>query len=272
MKRSTERILTTHAGSLPAPPELDPKAGDYEAQLREHVRAIVRRQVETGLDIINDGELSKGHWLAYLDARLGGFESRPLTASDPPPVLFRGKDREDFPGFYEEATRQGTLFYSSGYQQISPSQAGIRAVCASPVRYVGQKYVQRDAGNLRAALDVLSAQPEEAFLAVAAVASIEPYRFFEAANARHEHEYHVWENVKLPPDSILIPGVVSHATNIVEHPELVSERIQRFVRIAGTENVIAGTDCGFGGRIHPELAWAKLRALAEGARLATVRQ
>ena len=94
---------------------------------------------------------------------------------------------------------------------------------------------------------------------------------FEAANARHEHEYHVWENVKLPPETILIPGVISHATNIIEHPELVSERIQRFVRIAGKENVIAGTDCGFGGRIHPELAWAKLGALVEGSRLASGR-
>ena len=166
--------MTTHVGSLPAPPELDSKAGNYEAELREQVGAIVRRQVETGLDIINDGELSKGHWLAYLDARLGGFESRPVAPSDPRPVLLQGKDREDFPGFYEEATRQGTLFYSSGYQQISPSHAATRAVCTSPVGYVGQKYVKRDAENLRAALDASSARPEEAFLAVAAVASIEP--------------------------------------------------------------------------------------------------
>ena len=91
----------------------------------------------------------------------------------------------------------------------------------------------------------------------------------EAANARHEHEWHVWEHVKLPAGKILIPGVVSHATNVVEHPELVAERILRFANLIGRENVIAGTDCGLGGRIHHQLVWAKLKALSEGARLAT---
>ena len=91
----------------------------------------------------------------------------------------------------------------------------------------------------------------------------------EAANARHEHEWRLWENVKLPPGKILIPGVVSHATNVVEHPELVSERIVRFANLVGRENVIAGTDCGLGGRVHTEIAWAKLGALAEGAKIAS---
>jgi len=92
---------------------------------------------------------------------------------------------------------------------------------------------------------------------------------FEAANARHEHEYHVWETVKLPEGKILAPGVVSHATALIEHPELVAERIQRFTRIVGSENVIASTDCGLGLRCHPQIAWAKLKALADGARIAT---
>lgn len=92
---------------------------------------------------------------------------------------------------------------------------------------------------------------------------------FEAANARHEHEYHVWEDVTLPEGKVLIPGVVSHATNVVEHPELVAERIRRFAERVGAENVLAGTDCGLGGRVHPQIAWAKLRALVEGAELAT---
>jgi 5-methyltetrahydropteroyltriglutamate--homocysteine methyltransferase len=87
----------------------------------------------------------------------------------------------------------------------------------------------------------------------------------EAANARHEHEYAVWEHVKLPENKILIPGVISHATDGIEHPELVAQRIRRFVRVIGAENVIAGVDCGFGGRTHPQIAWAKLKALAEGA-------
>jgi 5-methyltetrahydropteroyltriglutamate--homocysteine methyltransferase len=92
---------------------------------------------------------------------------------------------------------------------------------------------------------------------------------FEAGNVRHEHEWKVWREVKLPPDRILIPGVVSHATNVVEHPELVADRIVRFAQVVGRERVIAGTDCGLGGRVHPDIAWAKLAALAEGAALAS---
>jgi len=91
----------------------------------------------------------------------------------------------------------------------------------------------------------------------------------EAANARHEHEYIVWDDVELPEGKILIPGVVAHATDLIEHPELVSQRIQRFAERVGRENVIAGTDCGFGGRSHPQIAWAKLKALTEGAELAS---
>lgn len=91
----------------------------------------------------------------------------------------------------------------------------------------------------------------------------------EAGNARHEHEWKVWKHVKLPDGKLLIPGVVSHATNIVEHPELVADRIVRLAQIVGRENVIAGTDCGLGGRIHPQLAWAKLTALSQGAKLAS---
>lgn len=92
---------------------------------------------------------------------------------------------------------------------------------------------------------------------------------FEAGNVRHEHEWRVWRDTRLPDGKILIPGVVSHATNVVEHPRLVADRIVRFAQIVGRENVIAGTDCGLGGRIHPQVAWAKLAALGEGATLAT---
>ncbi len=91
----------------------------------------------------------------------------------------------------------------------------------------------------------------------------------EGANARHEHEVAVWDQVKLPAGKILIPGVVTHSTDVVEHPELVSQRLQRYARRVGKENLIAGTDCGFGGRSHPQIAWAKLRALVEGAALAS---
>jgi 5-methyltetrahydropteroyltriglutamate--homocysteine methyltransferase len=96
----------------------------------------------------------------------------------------------------------------------------------------------------------------------------------EGANPRHEHEWRVWESAKLPADRLLIPGVISHATNVVEHPELVAERIVRLARLVGRENVLAGTDCGFAQgpfhrRVHPSIVWAKLRALVEGAKLAS---
>ncbi len=91
----------------------------------------------------------------------------------------------------------------------------------------------------------------------------------EAGNVRHEHEWKVWRDTKLPDGKVLIPGVVSHATNVLEHPELVADRIVRLAKLVGRENVIASTDCGLGGRVHPQIAWAKLIALAEGARLAT---
>jgi 5-methyltetrahydropteroyltriglutamate--homocysteine methyltransferase len=96
----------------------------------------------------------------------------------------------------------------------------------------------------------------------------------ELANPRHEHEWRLWEHLKLPKDTVLIPGVISHATNIVEHPELVAERIVRLARLVGRENVIASTDCGFAqvtyfARVHPQIMWAKLESLVEGARLAS---
>jgi len=92
---------------------------------------------------------------------------------------------------------------------------------------------------------------------------------FEAANVRHEHEWRVWQDVKLADGKLILPGIVSHATNVVEHPELVAERILRFANLVGKERVIASTDCGLGGRVHSQIAWAKLEALAQGAARAT---
>ena len=94
---------------------------------------------------------------------------------------------------------------------------------------------------------------------------------FEAANARHEHEWRVWEDVSLPDGKVILPGIVTHSTNVVEHPELVAERIGRFAGLVGAENVIASTDCGLGGRIHPQIAWAKLESLVRGAAIASGR-
>jgi 5-methyltetrahydropteroyltriglutamate--homocysteine methyltransferase len=98
----------------------------------------------------------------------------------------------------------------------------------------------------------------------------------EAANPRHEHEYHVWEGKKLPEGKSLMPGVIAHTTNVVEHPELVAERITNYANIVGRENVIAGVDCGFAqgwdlARVHESIQWEKLRTLAEGARIASQR-
>ena len=98
---------------------------------------------------------------------------------------------------------------------------------------------------------------------------------FEAANARHEHEYHLWETVKLPPGKVLIPGVITHSSNIVEHPEWIAERLVRFARLVGRENVVAGADCGFSSQatyrpeVHPTVIWAKFEALRDGARIAS---
>jgi 5-methyltetrahydropteroyltriglutamate--homocysteine methyltransferase len=97
------------------------------------------------------------------------------------------------------------------------------------------------------------------------------YYSFEAANARHEHEWKIWKEVKLPAGKKILPGVVTHSTNLIEHPELVADRICRCAEAVGPDSVIASTDCGLGGRVHPQIAWAKLKALSEGAELASKR-
>jgi 5-methyltetrahydropteroyltriglutamate--homocysteine methyltransferase len=94
---------------------------------------------------------------------------------------------------------------------------------------------------------------------------------FEAANVRHEHEWKIWRDVKLPAGKVILPGVVSHSTNVIEHPELVADRIARYAEAVGRENVVASTDCGLGGRVHPLIAWAKLDTLVKGAALASQR-
>jgi 5-methyltetrahydropteroyltriglutamate--homocysteine methyltransferase len=94
---------------------------------------------------------------------------------------------------------------------------------------------------------------------------------FEAANPRHEHEWKLWKEVKLPDGKVIMPGVVTHSTNLIEHPEVVADRIMRFVDVLGPEKVVASTDCGLGGRVHPQVAWAKLETLGRGAELASKR-
>jgi 5-methyltetrahydropteroyltriglutamate--homocysteine methyltransferase len=374
MKRSDDRILTTHVGSLPGLAALDRGAADYDARLRAEVRDVLARQRAAGIDVLNEGEYTKGgNWLSYLDERFGGFEVDP--GQDGTAVMWQGRDREEFAAFYRYAGEKGTLFYTPG----SVVPAGRRPVwaCTGPITYRAHVELKRE-------IDVLKAEAGagELFLTSTAPASLEPYRSnrfyrseedfltalgealreeyeaivaaglilqvddawlpalwdrigiamgleafrrrsivrveilnhalrnipedriryhlcwgswhgphafdiemkdfvdimlrvkagaysFEAANARHEHEYEVWERVKLPSGKIVIPGVITHSTDVIEHPRLVAQRIARFAKLVGRENVIAGTDCGFGGRSHPEIAWAKLKSLAEGAAIAS---
>jgi 5-methyltetrahydropteroyltriglutamate--homocysteine methyltransferase len=384
MKRSTDRILTSHVGSLIRPPALQEflrlkhagKAYDetaYRKCLADSVAAVVRQQVETGIDVPSDGEFGKSiSWSQYALERLSGFERRPIKNEAANPFK-RGADRTHFPEFYAELDAHDGVVTS------------VDAVCIAPIKYTGQAELQRDIDNFKAALRNLKV--EEAFLPVAAPASVIPDRkneyykteedlqaaiaeamrseykmivdagflvqlddarnavtydrmvppatfqdyrrwlgaqveiinyaiaglpqdriryhvcwgswpgphvsdvplkdivdlilkvkvgayVIEGANPRHEHEWQVWKTAKLAAGQVLIPGVISHATNVVEHPQLVAERIVRLAKVLGRENVIAGTDCGFAQgpfhrRVHPSIMWAKLEALVEGARLAS---
>ena len=379
MLRSTERVLTTHAGSLSRPYDLldlyrtEAPQQELEPRLASAVAEVVARQVEVGIDLVNDGEYGKpmrqavdfGAWGQYFYDRMSGFESRPF---DRPFGWNRGKDRTEFQDFYEE-------------YNVAMARRLMR-VCVGPIVY-DETLVRRDIANLRAAVE--GKEMAEAFLPVAwpndilddqaaneyyrtneeywqaladamkqeyrviadsgfilqiddpgspaiydwrfadqpigeyrkwvqarvellnyALAGIPPEQvryhicwgswhgphstdlplrdYFdimmtvnaqafsvEAGNVRHEHEWKVWRDGKIPEGKIAIPGVVSHATNVLEHPDLVANRIVRYAEVVGRENVIAGTDCGLGGRIHPQLAWAKLRALSDGAALASQR-
>lgn len=118
--------------------------------------------------------------------------------------------------------------------------------------------------------------PLEEIIGLVFTVNAEAYSF-ENANPRHEHEYHLWERVRFPEGKVIIPGVITHSTNVVEHPELIAERLSRFAERVGRENVIAGADCGFSSQatyrpeVHPSVVWAKLRAMVEGAQLATAR-
>jgi 5-methyltetrahydropteroyltriglutamate--homocysteine methyltransferase len=387
MAASANRILTSHVGSLIRPPELipflraraDQKPYDeaaYRDCLARSVTAVVRRQAETGLDIINDGEYGKSHWYRYVSERLSGIADRPIPADRAAkPALFAGRDRERFPEFYDE--------YDRSVNYVAPTS---EPVVVGPLAYRGQEILRRDIDNLTAGLK--GANAVAGFLPVVAPASLLPefrdayygseekYAFaladalreeyqaiiaaglilqiddawlpamydrmvppgtpadyrkwaemcvaalnhalrgmpeertryhicwgswngphtadlplrdivdillqvrcggysIEAANPRHEHEWRVWEDVKLPDGKVLLPGVISHATNIVEHPELVAERITRLAKLVGRDRVIASTDCGFAQgafhrRVHPTIMWAKLRALVEGDRKSVV--
>jgi 5-methyltetrahydropteroyltriglutamate--homocysteine methyltransferase len=376
VKRSTERFLTTHTGSLPRPEDLiramfareegvPVDAAALAARIRSSVAEVVRKQVEAGIDVVDDGEMSKPSYATYPKDRLTGFAG----ASHP----LQYQDLVDFPGMARRVFGD-------------PGRARRRTpACTGPIALRDDGAAAADAANLRAAL--AGAKAEEGFLTAASPGVIslffrdehygshEKYLFaiaeamrheyeavaragfvlqidcpdlamgrhiqyaalgtdefraaarlhvealnhalanvppdqarlhlcwgnyegphhydvpladiidvvftarpsgisFEAANPRHGHEWKVFERVKLPAGKVLIPGVIDSTTNFIEHPELVAERITRYARLVGRDNVIAGTDCGFGtwvgqSAVDPDIVWAKLATLAAGARLAS---
>jgi 5-methyltetrahydropteroyltriglutamate--homocysteine methyltransferase len=398
-----DRILTTHTGSLARPralldilaaeargEEIDDDA--YQRALDDAVADVVRRQLEAGIDVVDDGEMGKSTWITYLYERISGLEARmvPVEGGN---ILPPSRDRQAFPEFYAEhdaafAREVENQVWISDENRASRSatvEAEARLwFCTGPIEY-DSAALERDIARFKNALD--GVEVTDAFMPVVAPASVywldneyypseeefvfavadalhEEYRriveagFFlqvddavllheydsilslggsvadyrrwaelrvaalnhalkgipedriryhvcfgswhgphaydppltevidlvlsvnaryylmEQANARHEHEWRLWEDVKLPEGKVLVPGVVTHHTNVVEHPRLVADRLVRLAKLVGRESVMGGTDCGFAQgaflqRVHPTIQWAKLAALAEGARIAT---
>jgi len=167
VKRSSSKILTTHVGALPELTALNKDAAGYEEELRNAVAAVVRKQCEIGLDVVNEGEYAKGgDWLSYLEERFDGFEQHPPAGGNS--LLLQGKDREEFADFYAYATARGTLFYGVA-GQVRPARP--HWVCTRPISYRGEAALAREIEMLRACI-----APEDAFLTTTAPASLEPYR------------------------------------------------------------------------------------------------
>jgi 5-methyltetrahydropteroyltriglutamate--homocysteine methyltransferase len=335
----------------------------FEARVREAVKAVVQQQANCGIDVVNDGEMSKISYSTYVKDRLTGFGGRSERRRSVPP------DIADFPG------------YARRLPMALPRYA--TPACNGPVSYRGQADVERDIANLKAALEGVrvtetfmtaaspgviafflenqyyptheayvhalaeamkeeydaifqagfllqldcpdltitygrrGTQEGERYLALHiealnyAVRDIPPDRLrlhlcwgnyegphhrdiplqtilpqvlgarpagisFEGANPRHEHEWKVFEEIKLPEGKVLIPGVLDSTTNFIEHPELVAQRIERYASVVGRQNVIAGTDCGFATfvgslLVDPGITWAKLASMVEGAQIASAR-
>jgi 5-methyltetrahydropteroyltriglutamate--homocysteine methyltransferase len=380
MQLSTDRILTTHAGSLPRPASLLPlvlaqEAGEpvdpdkLESEVRSAVRETVKKQVDAGVDVLNDGEVSKPSYATYVKDRLTGFGGEGSIQEVASAVM--GLD--EFPDFAEHMAL------------TMASAATIRFTsCDGPVKFEGQAAVQADIDNLKAAVNgvspagtfMSSASPgvisvfspnryyssEEEYLEAIADAMREEYEAIHdagillqldcpdfamtapgagslenfrkqlersvealnhaltnipaeaarihicwgngemprttdvelkdiidivlkakpagimlmASNGRHAHEWTVFEDVKLPDGKYVIPGVLDSTTNVVEHPETIAQRLTQYAGVVGKENVMAGTDCGFGTiagmkTVVATVVWAKFNAMAEGARLATER-
>jgi 5-methyltetrahydropteroyltriglutamate--homocysteine methyltransferase len=391
MLKSTERIRTSHVGRLPAPKGWEDMPARLSgaaitdpatiaARVVPSIAEIVKRQAEIGIDCVGDGEFWTARSHAHYTAHFTGIEVRSLQLGEPPTTRHSTRERDEFPDFYGDCDRAGTMFLVPGERPVPPITE--KVVARGPVKSKGPEAIRRQLDTFRAAIERSGAKVEEAFVPVLAPGWLDHFIFneyykteeeflfaladaikeeyravvaagfilqiddpglpdwwdmlkpepsvaeyrkfaqlridavnhalagipedrvryhlcwgswhgphthdiplehiidlilqvkagaysFEAANVRHEHEWRIWEQAKLPAGKMLMPGVVSHATNLVEHPQLVADRILRFTRIVGKENVIAGTDCGLGGRVHADLVWAKLQTLVEGARVAS---
>ena len=183
MQRSTHKILTTHVGSLPFP-----MSGAAESDLSAQVAAVTQKQRALGLDLINEGEYTKGgDWLSYVEPRFSGFEARPPAGTKP--VILTGKDREEFADFYRYATQKGTLFYSPG-EQIKHARPNW--VCVGPITYTGGEALAHEIATLRA-----QANPEECFLTTTSPASLEPYRQNEFYKSEEEFVYAIAEAMRV---------------------------------------------------------------------------
>jgi 5-methyltetrahydropteroyltriglutamate--homocysteine methyltransferase len=376
VKRSTERFLSTHTGSLPRPEDLvrmmyareegvpvDPPA--LAARVRSAVAEVVKKQADAGVDLVNDGEMSKPSYATYVKDRLNGFGGTGNTfvyqdLADFPALAKRvfgdpGRSRRKTPGCngpisvrdaqaaktdtdnlkaalaavksegaFMSAASPGVvgLFFRNDHY---PSQEAYLHAIAEAMRHEYETVakagftLQVDCPDLAMGRHIQYADlsldefRKRAHLHVEALnhalANIPPEQLrihlcwgnyegphhcdvpladiidivfrarpsaisFEAANPRHAHEWTLFERVKLPEGKVLIPGVLESKSNFIEHPELIAQRLGRYAKLVGRENVIAGSDCGYGtwvgqAAVDPDVVWAKMAAMAEGARIAT---
>jgi 5-methyltetrahydropteroyltriglutamate--homocysteine methyltransferase len=378
MVRSIDRFLTTHTGSLPRPDDLVRimyakeegqvvDRAELAAQIRDAVARIVAKQKEAGIDIINDGEMSKPSYATYVKDRLSGFggtgntfvyqdlvdfpnlakrvfgdpgRSRRKTPACNGPITFRDREavQTDIENLASAVGSKGSsqafisaaspgvisLFFRNEY--YSSEDAYLEAIAAAmrfeyeaivaagldlqidcPDLAMGRhiQYANLDLPEFRKraikhvealnhALANVPAErvrmhvcwgnyegPHHCDVALADIVDIifraRPASIsLEAANPRHAHEWALFETIKLPEGKILIPGMIESKSNFIEHPELIANRISNYANLVGRENVIAGSDCGYGtwvgqAAVDPDIVWAKFAALTEGARIATRR-
>lgn len=376
MQRSTQRILTTHTGSLPRPPALlSVLAGDrqvseaeFTALVRDSVGACVRNQRNAGIDVVNDGEMSKESYSTYVHERLSGFEGQSEA-------VLAMADLADYPGYEQrlmqtlggtenflqppacvgEITVKDRALLQADIDNLRTATTGVGAEdvfmsAASPgviAGFFANHYYATREEYLQAIAEAMSQEYEaiveagfvlqldapdqamcrhlqfqhlstEEFRAQArydievlnhATANIDPEQMrlhlcwgnyegphhydvpladiidivldarpnailLEAANPRHEHEWRVFEDINLPDGKILIPGVIDSTNNYIEHPDLIAQRLVRYGSLVGRENIMAGSDCGFGTAaqmetVDPQITWAKFQAMTEGAKRAT---